>query len=562
MKDYFMATKYIFTHKQAQILDSNIPQLPPNQETNVVDVIPPVTQVPVPEPTQQDPEPSNPLTTVFNEWKKYDKVLGYYINVKGVLDNSPLSKNLLSLGYRYNRRFSTYSKAVKADNVEQIESELLGVAQEYNSTLDTDGINKAKAFFAEQVEQEPEISEDDKKAQMTDNITKFLQELATATDEASSNEIIRNFLDFSSKFYNYSPFNQMMIWLQFPKATKISGAKKWQKEFGRILKEYETDENGNVKTDDTGNPIPIKPIDIFAPVTRPIKGYVIQDVLNVINQYISSGIKNSGMSLRDFAQKKVKHPNNLYYLSFVLNKTNSIEGAQHYLQAKLDNIGNKAGYNGDYTPMGNNQFRVVSVYDYSQTDPDPDATVAVYEPPSKDVWQSEHNVEDAEVFKYTQSAIDFAKTKDISINLEEEMGDVGGWSRGAEVAINKMSKGIRQFSTVVHEIAHSLLHFGEDRRENTGKQKEIEAESTAYVVLKHYGITEPSFCANYLALHRAKKEDVLKSMNNVNKAASQIIYGIDKNLAKKAKSYNWYTKVKMASLIRRILIDEQFREIY
>ena len=51
-------------------------------------------------------------------------------------------------------------------------------------------------------------------------------------------------------------------------------------------------------------------------------------------------------------------------------------------------------------------------------------------------------------------------------------------------------------------------------------------------------------------------------MNNVNKAASQIIYGIDKNLAKKAKSYNWYTKVKMASLIRRILIDEQFREIY
>lgn len=581
-----MISKYVFMPKTAQNppgeTEGNL-----GEETPAVPQTPPVDTV-TPSVEQMEspgyvPEVSSALTTTFAEWKKYNKTIGYFLNIKGALQDSPLGENLVRLGYKYNRRFGTFGKMVDSFNVEQIEAELMGVAKEHNYTLDTKGIIEAKQFFGAIKPDIPEEAEDKdaisqimganidskEKVNLTkDMVVKFIQDLAKATDEASSQEVIRNFLDFSARFHKYSLMNQTLIWLQRKDATSVAGGKAWERKFGRKLRDYEVDEDGNVKTDENGQPIPVRPIEIFAPQTKPIKGFILADVLNVLSEYVrlvgartdllNLGVPKNLTALYDFAEKRVKHINNFKYMKNVLYRNGgSIESSQKYLRERLDKIDNKMGWVGDNVIIPG-AFTVVNVYDYSQTVPDPNFKGKPFEPVSRDVWQSEHNVEDKDIFDLTQAAITFADSKGIKVDLEVETGRAGGWTTGSKIAISKMSRGLRQFATTVHEIAHSLLHFGDQADWKDRKTGEIEAESTVYVVLRSFGFSEPAFCANYLALHRASKEDIIKSMEAVNKSAAQIIDGINKNIVKSAQSYKWYKRAKLDSFIRRIVNDEIF----
>jgi len=64
-------------------------------------------------------------------------------------------------------------------------------------------------------------------------IEKMIEDIAKSTDEAAKQEFIINFLKFSSKFYNYSLTNQILIWTQTRgKAEHVASATKWV-ELGR-----------------------------------------------------------------------------------------------------------------------------------------------------------------------------------------------------------------------------------------------------------------------------------------------------------------------------------------
>jgi hypothetical protein len=82
------------------------------------------------------------------------------------------------------------------------------------------------------------------------------------------------------------------------------------------------------------------------------------------------------------------------------------------------------------------------------------------------------------------------------------------------------------FSTYVHEVAHELLHWKDaEGKKSTRQEKEIDAETTAYIVLRHFGL-ETKDTSNYLALWRAKGDDVRARRKNIQKAAKEIINGI------------------------------------
>jgi len=82
------------------------------------------------------------------------------------------------------------------------------------------------------------------------------------------------------------------------------------------------------------------------------------------------------------------------------------------------------------------------------------------------------------------------------------------------------------FSTYVHEVAHELLHWKDpEGKQSSRRDKEIDAESTAYIVLKHFGF-ETKDTSNYLALWQAKGDDVRARRKNIHRAATEIINGI------------------------------------
>jgi len=83
-----------------------------------------------------------------------------------------------------------------------------------------------------------------------------------------------------------------------------------------------------------------------------------------------------------------------------------------------------------------------------------------------------------------------------------------------------------EFSTLVHELAHSLLHRGERRAETTRTTRETEAEAVAFVASSAIGLDPSSASADYITLWNGSKETLIKSLHFIQQTASQILSAI------------------------------------
>ena len=79
-----------------------------------------------------------------------------------------------------------------------------------------------------------------------------------------------------------------------------------------------------------------------------------------------------------------------------------------------------------------------------------------------------------------------------------------------------------------HELCHEDLHQGNNRAEantKTRSQRELEAEATAYVVMRHFGIEHVA--SNYLATYNVAGEQLLDSLETISGAAKRLITAIE-----------------------------------
>ena len=150
-------------------------------------------------------------------------------------------------------------------------------------------------------------------------------------------------------------------------------------------------------------------------------------------------------------------------------------------------------------------FRVVYVFDVSQTDGKP-------LPPVPD-WKSPEKNEEL-----TQALTKFAKIKDIEIEVQELAGEAQGISRGKSIVLDPQAG----TKTLIHEITHELLHQNLDAFPHESKTKELEAESVAFVVAKHFGINDLK-SPNYIALHGNEAKDILGCTDRITRTAQEII---------------------------------------
>src|SRR5207244_2730551 len=80
--------------------------------------------------------------------------------------------------------------------------------------------------------------------------------------------------------------------------------------------------------------------------------------------------------------------------------------------------------------------------------------------------------------------------------------------------------------TLCHEIAHAMLH----ERENNRERAELEAESTAYVVLDAFGLDSASYSFGYLASWGEGKqavEHIKASGQRIQQTAHTILVALD-----------------------------------
>lgn len=184
------------------------------------------------------------------------------------------------------------------------------------------------------------------------------------------------------------------------------------------------------------------------------------------------------------------------------------------------------------------RFRAVNVFDISDTTPIDERG----EVPETPQWWGENTPsETADTLFGAVSEV----AKDMGINVTQSDGKGGekGYSAGDHINISSDVSGAARLSTMIHEIAHELMHWkkssiyfidnGEGRQKS--ELQELQAESVSYVVLKHYGIPVAHH-TTYLALWKANKERIQNNLEIISKVSQFLITKIDDQVSELNKT--------------------------
>ncbi|XIJ20933.1 YodL domain-containing protein [Lacrimispora sp. JR3] len=180
-------------------------------------------------------------------------------------------------------------------------------------------------------------------------------------------------------------------------------------------------------------------------------------------------------------------------------------------------------------------FRVVSVFDVSQTEGEPLPTLAS---------NPTGNVEQFEVFMEAVK-----RTAPVPIEIKPMSEDMDGYYHieDRRIAIREGMSEVQTISAAIHEVAHSLLHNREMEKELQAQQcenkkpmkpkdrntEEVEAESISFAVCSYYGIQTAENSLGYIATWSKGKElaELRASLETINKTSSVLISGIDTHFA-------------------------------
>ena len=135
-------------------------------------------------------------------------------------------------------------------------------------------------------------------------------------------------------------------------------------------------------------------------------------------------------------------------------------------------------------------------------------------------------------------------------------GGAKGYSAGGKIVLDATGKGVGIFNTMAHEFAHEILHQtflkiqSKDKKSYKDEEfeelyygrdmaqiQELQAEATAYVVQKNYGI-ENKASATYLALFRNDRKHIQEHLEVITKTANKIIKMIDAEMGEDALNEN------------------------
>ena len=172
-------------------------------------------------------------------------------------------------------------------------------------------------------------------------------------------------------------------------------------------------------------------------------------------------------------------------------------------------------------------FKVVSVFDVSQTEGEPLPSIAVNE-----LSGSVQDYQD--FFKALEQA------SPVPIGFEDIEGGAHGYFHLLDnrIAIQEGMSQLQTIKTAIHEIAHAKLHAidpndPEQTNRPDSRTREVQAESVAYAVCQHYGLDTSDYSFGYVAGWSSGKDlkELRASLETIRATAHELITTIDGHLA-------------------------------
>jgi antirestriction protein ArdC len=120
----------------------------------------------------------------------------------------------------------------------------------------------------------------------------------------------------------------------------------------------------------------------------------------------------------------------------------------------------------------------------------------------------------------------FVRENDIELRYSDEIAPARGMAEKGKITLLPEQTPAETFATLVHEVAHSEMHFGERRAETTKRIRETEAESVAFVVCSAIGLETGTATRDYVGLYGGDSKLLLESLQHIQQAANRIVTAI------------------------------------
>lgn len=173
-------------------------------------------------------------------------------------------------------------------------------------------------------------------------------------------------------------------------------------------------------------------------------------------------------------------------------------------------------------------FRATYVFDVSQTDGQP--------LPDEGIQETK-----GDPGLYSDRLRQFATARNIVLKEvgADELGTALGSSSGGTIKLKSDLEKAASFAVLAHEVAHEILHQGEARRERrtTTNQRELEAESVAFIVCTTIGL-DHSGASDYIKMYDGTKEGLQASLQFIQQTAQTILKGIQLEGAREEDGYD------------------------
>ena len=172
-------------------------------------------------------------------------------------------------------------------------------------------------------------------------------------------------------------------------------------------------------------------------------------------------------------------------------------------------------------PILPNRFKIAHVFDLSQTE-------------GRELPQIGVSELTGDVADYAGIYERLAALSPLPVEQEDFQRSAKGYTSFVEnrVVIKPGMSQVQTIKTLVHEIAHAKLHNPEDllteQQPKQRRQKEVEAESIAYVVCQYFGIDTSDYSLAYVAGWSRGRElaELKASLNVIHSTAGEIIDAI------------------------------------
>lgn len=111
----------------------------------------------------------------------------------------------------------------------------------------------------------------------------------------------------------------------------------------------------------------------------------------------------------------------------------------------------------------------------------------------------------------------------IALEYADTIGGADGLSTSGQIVVRAGLDPGEEFSVLVHELAHVMLHHGASSALQTRKTCETEAEGVAFVVCQAVGLDTNSAASDYIQLYQGDRKTLLASLERIQRTAGGII---------------------------------------